>query len=97
MIVVDTNAAQGFSTSAPGTAQGIPLMNANGDPVGFMGLTWIKNALFGADLVALKMAELIPIASPLIYIFVGIAAALQAFFFMYWGMAGARALFARFL
>jgi uncharacterized membrane protein YuzA (DUF378 family) len=96
-INVDANAAQGLSTSGPGTASGIPLMNYASNPVGFLGLDWIKQALFGANMVGLRMAAEVPIASPLIYILVGIASALQAFFFMYWAQAGARALFSRFL
>jgi hypothetical protein len=86
------------STQAPGSASSIQSMTYNGNPSGTLGLDWIKNAVFGANLVGLRMAALLPgVLSLFVLIPVGIASALQAFFFMYWGMAGVRAFFGRFL
>jgi len=97
---IQFNSSAGVSTStqAPGSASSINSMTYDGGQSGVLGLNWIKNAVFGANLVGLRMAALLPGALSLIVLIpVGIASALQAFFFMYWGMAGVRAFFGRFL
>lgn len=102
-VKIDTNLSSGVSTSAPGTAQGIGYITYNDTgtgetkQAGFLGLEWFVVAALGAQLVGMKMAVLYPFASPIIYIMVTIAFALEAFALMYWTMQGARAIFGRFL
>jgi hypothetical protein len=85
------------STSAPGSAQSVESVQYNGGLAGTLGLNWVVQAVAGAELVGFKLAGMYPSLSAIILIPVLIIMALKTFLFLYFGMAGARALLARFL
>jgi len=96
-VIFNSNGSEGLSSTAPGQAEGLTAFTYNSNPAGFLGLNWITQGVAGVELVGLKLVGIYAFAAPIIMIFVIIGFALKGFFFMYWGMAGARAIFGRFL
>ena len=85
------------STSAPGSAESVMNFVSGGISAAWVGASWLVSLLTASLVLGAKLAGLFPFLSPIIYVFVAIAAALEGFALMYWTMAGARAFLGRFL